>query len=114
MRQILIPITFIALFITAVSQVATDADTTTHDQSTDTKMCRCCRPTLPPVQTGMYYPAALDSSVAVSSTYTTEDLSQEVVQYIHCTHCSIGVYHPHDDGTVRCTYCGKDESLHAQ
>lgn len=32
-------------------------------------------------------------------------IASEVPPYDHCGTCNIGVYLPHDDGSVKCTYC---------
>lgn len=103
MRQIIIPIVFIAAFIVAVSQVGMDADA-----SNDTTAPRRTATTT----SGLYCPAALEAG----TTYNNDsvDLSGDGAVYVHCVECNTGVYHPHDDGTVRCTYCGKAQSLHAQ
>jgi hypothetical protein len=100
MRQIIIPIVFIAAFIGAVSQVGIEASNGTTPTRTAT------------TSTGLYCPAALEAG----TTYNNDsvDLSGDGAIYVHCVECNTGVYHPHDDGTVRCTYCGKAQSLHAQ
>ena len=102
MRQIIIPIVFIAAFIAAVSQVGTDADA-----SNNTSQAKPTNTT-----TGLYCPAALEAGPAYNN--DSVDLSGDGAVYVHCVECNTGVYHPHDDGTVRCTYCSKAQSLHAQ